>query len=256
MLSYQHSYHAGGPADVHKHLVLAELLTLLTQKPRGISYLETHAGRGLYDLASDDSLKTGEAYEGIKALTLPDCPLAKTLANIRKQYGENAYPGSPMIARNILREQDMLHLMELHPVEYRHLRQNLMGDGVSLHKRDGYEGVFAITPPKPRKGLVLIDPSYEIKTEYAQVAEFTHRMMAKWPEATVMIWYPLLEAARHLELIEGLKLPFIKHEVGFDLKDGQGMTGSGLILVNAPYRSDEILQRVESQSAAILRPLG
>ncbi len=255
MLSYQHSYHAGGPADVHKHLVLAELLTLLTQKSRGISYLETHAGRGLYDLASDDAKKTNEAAEGINALHLSDCPLAKTLQNMRQKHGGNAYPGSPMIARDILREQDMLHLMELHPVEYRILRQNLMGDGVSLHKRDGYEGVFAITPPKPRKGLVLIDPSYEIKTEYAQVAEFSHRLMAKWPEATILIWYPLLEAARHMDLVDGLKLPFIKHEVGFDLKDGQGMTGSGLILINAPYRSDEILQRVEKQSADILRPL-
>ena len=255
MLSYQHSYHAGGPADVHKHLVLAELLALLTQKTRGISYLETHAGRGLYDLASDDALKTGEAAEGINAFALPDCPLAQTLANIRQKHGPNAYPGSPVIARDLLREQDRLHLMELHPVEYRHLRQNLMGDRVSLHRRDGYEGVFAVAPPKPRKGLVLIDPSYEIKTEYAQVAEFSHRLMAKWPEATVMIWYPILEAARHLELVQGLKLPYLKHEVGFDLKDGQGMTGSGLILINAPYRSNEILRRIESQSAALLQPL-
>ncbi|MCF6305522.1 MAG: 23S rRNA (adenine(2030)-N(6))-methyltransferase RlmJ [Rhodobacteraceae bacterium] len=256
MLSYQHSYHAGGPADVHKHLVLAELLALLTKKSRGISYLETHAGRGLYDLSSDDSLKTGEAAEGINAITLPDCPLVKTLRNIQQKYGPDAYPGSPMIARELLRDQDRLHLMELHPVEYRNLRQNLMGEGVSLHRRDGYEGVFAITPPKPRKGLVLIDPSYEIKTEYAEVAEFSHRLMDKWPEATIMIWYPLLEADRHLELVQGLKLPFLKHEVGFDLKDGKGMTGSGLILINAPYRSDEILQQVEGQTSGLLQPLG
>ncbi len=254
MLSYQHSYHAGGPADLHKHLVLAEMLALLTRKTRGISYLETHAGRGLYDLAGDDSHKTNEAAEGINAITLPDCPLKTALDLTRLKYGASAYPGSPMIARQLLRDQDQLHFMELHPTEYRLLRQNLLGDGVSLHKRDGYEGVLAVSPAKPRKGLILVDPSYEVKTEYDEIADFTHQLMAKWPEATVIIWYPILAAGRHIDMINGLKLPFIKHEVSFDLKDGQGMTGSGLILVNAPYGSDELLKRVENHSQPILRP--
>ncbi|MBL4807796.1 MAG: 23S rRNA (adenine(2030)-N(6))-methyltransferase RlmJ [Rhodobacteraceae bacterium] len=252
MLSYQHSYHAGNPADLHKHMVLAELLTLLTRKQRGISYLETHAGRGLYDLTSPESLKTNEAAEGINAITLPTCPLASVLETIHAKHGPDAYPGSPLIARTLLRDQDRLHLMELHPIEYRGLRQHLMGDGVSLHKRDGYEGVFAVSPPTPRKGLVLIDPSYEIKSEYLDVADFTHRLVAKWPEATLMIWYPVLPAGRHLDLINGLKLPTIRHEVSFNLKNGEGMTGSGLILVNAPYGTKDILKKVETQTKPIL----
>ena len=194
MLSYQHSYHAGNPADLHKHLVLGELLALLTRKARGISYMETHAGRGRYDLSATESVKTGEAAEGIEALTLPDCPLRHALETTRRHFGEDAYPGSPLIAQTLLRPQDRLHLMELHPAEHKVLRRYLKSDNTAVHHRDGYEGVLSLSPPKPRKGLVLIDPSYEVKTEYAQVAEFVHKLMIKWPEATVMIWYPVLAA--------------------------------------------------------------
>ncbi len=251
MLSYQHAYHAGNPADLHKHLVLAELLTLLTRKPRGISYMETHAGRGLYDLSTPESLKTGEAAEGIQALTLPDSPLATAVQTTRRHFGESAYPGSPLIAQTLLRDQDRLHLMELHPAEFGALRRALRSPTTAVHKRDGYEGVLSLSPPKPRKGLVLIDPSYEIKTEYGQVADFTHKLMAKWPEATVMIWYPILPAGRHEELIAGLKLKVLRHEVSFALKDGEGMTGSGLALVNAPYGAEKCL----AQAVKLARPL-
>ena len=252
MLSYQHGYHAGNPADLHKHLVLAELLTLLTRKSRGISYMETHAGRGLYDLGAEEAQKTGEAAEGIGALELPDCALASALNSTRSQHGEASYAGSPLIAQKLLREQDMLHLMELHPAEFKVLRKNLRSENTSVHHSDGYEGVLSLSPPKPRKGLVLVDPSYEIKTEYAQVAEFTHKLMAKWPEASLMIWYPILPAGRHEELIAGLKLKFIRHEVSFSLKDGEGMTGSGLVLVNAPYGADKCLKRAVTLANPIL----
>ena len=252
MLSYQHAYHAGGPADLHKHLVLAELLTHLTRKARGISYLETHAGRGLYDLSAPEALKTGEAAEGVEAITLPDCPLKTALGTVRKSFGDTAYPGSPLIAQTLLRSQDRLHLMELHPAEYGALRKALRNDTTAVHKRDGYEGVLSLSPPKPRKGLVLVDPSYEIKTEYEQVADFTHKLMAKWPEATVMIWYPILPATRHEALINGLKLKFLRHEVSFDLKDGEGMTGSGLVLVNAPYGAETCLKQAVSLAHPIL----
>ncbi len=252
MLSYQHTYHAGNPADLHKHLVLAELLALLVRKARGISYMETHAGRGLYDLGAAESLKTGEAAEGIGAVTLPDCPLRRALDITRAQHGSAAYPGSPLIAQTLLRSQDRLHLMELHPAEHRALRRALRSDTTAVHHRDGYEGVLSLSPPKPRKGLVLVDPSYEVKSEYAQVAGFIHKLMAKWPEATVMVWYPLLPAGRHDELLSGLKLKYLRHEVGFALKDGQGMTGSGLVLVNAPYGSDDILARVPAMTNGLI----
>ena len=255
MLSYQHAYHAGNPADLHKHLALAELLGLLIRKPRGISYMETHAGRGRYDLGAAESRKTGEANEGINALALPDCPLRSAIGKTRARFGDAAYPGSPLIAQTLLREQDRLHLMELHPAEFGALRKALRSENTAVHHRDGYEGVLSLSPPRPRKGLVLIDPSYEVKTEYAKVADFTHRLMRKWPEATVMIWYPLLRAGQHEELLAGLKLKYIRHEVSFDLLGGEGMQGSGLVLVNAPYGSDAILERVLSSGQPVLRHL-
>lgn len=252
MLSYQHAYHAGGPADLHKHIALAELLALLTRKPRGITYMETHAGRGLYDLASVETAKTGEADEGIAKIDLPDCPFTDAVKSVRQMHGETAYPGSPAIAAALLRSQDKMHLMELHPAEFKALQVNLEGEA-AIHKRDGFEGVLAISPAKPRKGLILIDPSYEVKSEYLQVADFTRKLMAKWPEATVMIWYPILKAARHKEMLDALPLPRLVDEVVFDLKDNKGMTGSGLTLVNAPYGAEKIFVRTREIASQVLR---
>ena len=252
MLSYQHAYHAGGPADLHKHIALAELLALLTRKARPLTYMETHAGRGLYDLASVETAKTGEADEGIAKSDLPDCPFTVAVKSVRQIHGETAYPGSPAIAAALLRPDDQMHLMELHPAEFNALSANLEGEA-AIHHRDGYEGVLAISPPKPRKGLVLIDPSYEVKTEYLQVAEFTRKLMAKWPEATVLIWYPILKAARHKEMLAALRLPHLVDEVSFSLKDNKGMIGSGLALVNAPYGSEEIFAKTRAHAHQVLR---
>ena len=237
MLSYQHAYHAGNPADLHKHAALAELLARLLAKPRGLSYAETHAGRGLYRLDAPEALKTGEAAEGIgRAAPAPDTPYGRALAAVRAAHGPRAYPGSPLLARSLLRPQDRLTLMELHPTEHAALRGTLCGEGVSIHRRDGLEGLLALAPLFPRRGLVLVDPSYEVKTEYAAVAEFTRRLLAKWPEAAILIWYPLLPAGRHAELIDGLgPLPVLRDEVAFARPPPRGMTGSGLALANAPH---------------------
>ena len=253
MLSYQHAYHAGGPADLHKHIALAELLALLTRKARPLTYVETHAGRGLYDLTSVETAKTGEADAGIAKIDLPDCPFTDALKAIRVKHGATAYPGSPAIAQALLRPTDKIYLMELHPAEYAALKVNIKGEGVSIEQRDGYEMAMEIVPSIPRKGLVLIDPSYEVKTEYLQVAEFTRKLMAKWPEATVMIWYPILKAARHTEMLDALQLPYIFDEVAFDLKGNKGMTGSGLALVNAPYGAESIFTRAREIGAPVLR---
>ncbi len=256
MLSYQHAYHAGGPADLHKHLILAELLDLLTRKPRSLSYFETHAGRGMYDLTSTESKKTGEAAEGISAITLPDCPLRRALEQVQERHGADIYPGSPLIAQTLLRPDDRLHLMELHPAEVKALRANLKAPNTTIHHRDGFEGVLALAPPKPRKGLVLVDPSYEIKSEYSQAAAFCRKLVAKWPEATILVWYPILPAARHNELLDGLQMPHLVNEVAFDLKDGKGMTGSGMVMLGAPYGAEAIFKRAMQSAQGLLRPKG
>jgi 23S rRNA (adenine2030-N6)-methyltransferase len=234
MLSYQHSYHAGNRADLHKHAALARLLHALTRKPRPITYMETHAGRGLYDLSSPEARKTGEAAQGIlKARDLP-APYAEALAAARAEHGPMAYPGSPLIARALLREGDRMHLMELHPAEHAALKAAFAGKEAAIHKRDGFEGTLSLAPPSPRKGLVLIDPSYEVKSEYEAVPAFVRKLVAKWPEAAVLIWYPILAEARHEALIAGLApLRFERDEMRFP--GTKGMQGSGLVGINLPH---------------------
>lgn len=247
MLSYQHGYHAGGPADVHKHAVLAALLAHLTAKDKPLTYMETHAGAGLYDLSSPESLKTGEAAQGIdralaEGLLSAGHPYRIALDAVRARFGAAAYPGSPMLARTLLRADDHLHLMELHPGEHAALRRAMRGSGAHVHRRDGYEGVLALSPPKPRRGLVLIDPSYEVKAEYGAAGEFAVRLHAKWPEAVIVIWYPLLPAGLHRALcadVEAAGLPrFVRTEVVFaDPASTRGMHGDGLMVVNLPHGS-------------------
>jgi 23S rRNA (adenine2030-N6)-methyltransferase len=256
MLSYQHAYHAGNAADLHKHAVLAEMLTRLTVKARGISYVETHAGRGLYDLDAPEALKTGEAARGVGAVALdPATPYGRAVAALRLEYGPRAYPGSPMIARALLRPQDRITLMELHPAEHAALRAAMTGDGVAIHRRDGREGVLALAPLKPRKGLVLVDPSYEVKAEYGETADFARALIAKWPEAVIVIWYPLLPAGRHRDLLAGLgTLPVLVDEVTFEPAPERGMTGSGLAIVNAPHGTRDALRSARLVGALLFAP--
>ena len=245
MLSYQHAYHAGCAADVHKHAVLARLLVRLAAKDDPLTLIETHAGRGLYDLRSVESKKTGEAIQGIVRLLadgkLPRThPLFKVIAATRKEHGPSAYPGSPLLAHALLRPQDKIHLMEMHPQEYAALEDFLGAeDNVFMQDSDGFKATLRIVPPTPARGLVLIDPSYEIKTEYAQTAQFVLDLHDKWPQGIIMLWYPLLKAGNHdvlTKTLENANLKgFQRREMIFaKKKDVRGMYGSGLILVNLP----------------------
>lgn len=257
MLSYQHIYHAGNLADVHKHFILCELLNLLTGKDRPISYMETHAGRGLYNLRSPESEKTGEAEQGIIALRkkkiLPENSLyIKILDDVEKKEGKDFYPGSPLVAKLILRKKDQIHLMEKHPQEIKFLRRNLEGENVSVHFRDGYEGVLALSPPKPpepRRGLVFIDPSYEVKTEYSDVANFVSKLSKKWPEATIVIWYPILKQGYHKDLIQDIKKQKFENVIVDEYvfsknKNDEGMLGSGMAIINAPFGIDSAIKNI------------
>lgn len=244
MLSYQHAYHAGNPADVHKHALLAWMLAYMTAKDKPITYVETHAGRALYDLSSAEALKTGEAAAGIgRAMAggwfAPDHPYRRALEALRAAKGEAAYPGSPLVASTLLRPGDAMHLFELHPQEHAALKRAMAGSGALIAQADGLEGVLSMAPPTPRRGLVLIDPSWEVKADYADVPARMAALHRKWNVGVIALWYPILTDRRHVPMLKGLERAFpeaLRAEVAFPpVRPGHGMVGSGLFVVNPPY---------------------
>ena len=255
MLSYQHIYHAGHPADLQKHMLLAAMLSYMTAKDKPLTYIETHAGRGLYDLTAPEAVKTGEAAEGItKALKAAriraDHPYLAALSAVRKTHGDTAYPGSPMLAAQLLRPTDSIHLAELHPQEFAALRQNMRSTGANTHNQDGFELVQSLCPPTPRRGLLLIDPSYEIKDDYARLPKEIANLHRKWNVGIIALWYPILTSNAHVPMIKALKaqnLPdALCHEVRFPpVREGHRMVGSGMFVINAPYGTDQALRQID-----------
>ncbi|PKP74526.1 MAG: 23S rRNA (adenine(2030)-N(6))-methyltransferase RlmJ [Alphaproteobacteria bacterium HGW-Alphaproteobacteria-6] len=261
MLSYQHGYHAGNLADVHKHALLAVMLAYLTAKDKPLSYLETHAGRGLYALDAAEALKTGEAAQGIMAAGrrgwfAPDHPYARVLAEVRRRHGPQAYPGSPLVAAHLLRPGDRIHLGELHPQEFAALCDAMLPYDAHCRQIDAAALALALTPPDPRRGLMLIDPSYEVKADYEALPRLIAQVARKWNVGIIALWYPILADRRHrpmLAALEALDLPgVLRHEVRFPpARPGHGMAGSGLFITNAPYGTEAEAARLGRLFAAL-----
>lgn len=258
MLSYQHHYHAGNLADVHKHAALASALGYLAQKDKPLTYLETHAGRALYDLAAPEAARTGEAAA---ARTLRDAfpaghPYARALALTRAAHGPDAYPGSPRIAALTLRPTDRLHLAELHPAEHAALlRAMAPWPRATLHHADGLAMALSLAPPTPRRGLCLIDPSYEVKDDYRRLPAFVAQLHRKWNVGVIMLWYPLLTGDPQRGMADSLAAAHpaaLRHEVRFPpARDGHRMTGSGLFILNPPWGLAEDLARLSALYAGV-----
>ena len=254
MLSYQHIYHAGNPADVHKHALLCRMLSYLTVKDKPLSYIETHAGRGLYMLDAPEAVKTGEAAAGIESLLrqggmAADHPYLAALAQVRAAHGPRAYAGSPLLAAMILRPQDRMHLAELHPQEHGALEFAMSPFGARIYRQDGFAMTQAICPPDPRRGLMLIDPSYEVKTDYETIPAQIAKLHRKWNVGIICLWYPILTSAAHGPMLAALaaqNLPgALRHEVRFPpVRAGHRMVGSGLFIVNAPYGTEDEAKRL------------
>lgn len=261
MLSYQHLYHAGNLADVQKHATLAWVLDYLTRKDKPLTYIETHAGRGVYDLRAPEAVRTGEAAAGIalaEQLFPPDHPYRLRLEETRSAYGEAAYPGSPLVAALGLREGDQIHLAELHPQEVAHLRA-VAGDwGAHVHQQDGFQMALALTPPTPRRGLMLIDPPYEVKTDYEAIPRFMAQVHRKWNVGVLILWYPVLKGAPHAAMLRALEAGFpdgLRHEVRFPpARDGHRMEGSGLFIVNPPFGLEAELTQLSARFARLFKP--
>ena len=242
MLSYQHAYHAGNLADVHKHALLAWMLDYLTRKDKPLSYIETHAGRGLYDLSGAEAAKTGEAAQGIARTAgwfAPDHPYSRALAQVRAAHGAQAYPGSPLIARALLRQTDSLTLAELHPQEHAALAEAMRGTGARVVRQDGFDLAQSLCPPTPRRGLLLIDPSYEIRADYGRLPGILAALHRKWNVGVIALWYPILTSGEHAEMTAALLADHpeaLCSEVRFaPARQGHRMVGSGLFVINPPF---------------------
>lgn len=258
MLSYQHAYHAGNLADVHKHSLLAWMLDYLTIKDKPLTYMETHGGRALYDLTDAAAQKTGEAAQGITRVRHwfgQKHPYARVLGQVADEAGPAAYPGSPLIAGLLLRPVDHIHIAELHPQEHAALRNAMSPYPAKIHHRDGFEMAHALTPPTPRRGLMLIDPSYEVKDDYNTLPRHIAKITRAWNVGIIALWYPVLTSQAHLPMVNALSAAHpdaLRHEVGFPpARSGHGMIGSGLFIINPPYGIDDECKRLTKNFSSL-----
>lgn len=252
MLSYQHAYHAGNLADLHKHAMLAVALDYMTRKDKAMTYIDTHAGRGLYRLDSPELLKTGEAAAGIRRAEAESWlqgghPLLSALASIRSTHGKFSYPGSPLIASYFLRQKDSMHLAEMHPAE--HAALSWVAGSATIHRRDGFAMAQSLCPPTPRRGMMLIDPSYEVKTEYDEIPRKIAGIARKWNVGTIALWYPILTDDRQLPMVSQLAKDHrevLHSEIRFPpLRPDHHMVGSGMFVINPPWGLERETRRLE-----------
>lgn len=262
LLSYQHEYHAGNHADVFKHVVLVALLERFKQKEKPFIYIDTHAGSGLYELRSGSP---SEQCDGVaKVLAAPSIQTdgdyltiyKQRIADLSRVDGQHHYPGSIHLASQLLRPSDTVFGFELHPQEGEKLNK-LFTKGntrrIQVRQQDGFNGLVALSPPTPKRGLVLIDPPYERVAEYLQVVRSVSSSLRKWAVGSFVIWYPKL-SHRAIEKIEAgnrmlrdlSKLPCksilqIELEV-IDTNGYQGMYGSGMHLINPPFDFDDLIR--------------
>ena len=268
MLSYQHEYHAGNFADVHKHLCLRVLFESLLRKDKAFCYIDCHAGAGRYDLQGPEARRTNESAAGIGSIWrlregAGQGALAAYLEAVAKLNADGTlryYPGSPELARQWLRARDAAILFELHPQAQQALRRDFGADPrFALHARDCFEGLVAVVPPPIRRGLVLLDPSYELKDEYLDIVTLASRAQRRWATAIFAIWYPLLPAGRHRDLLEALeqsgleKVLVSELTVASESGDG-GLYGSGVAIINTPWQVDTLLETLLPPVASLLAP--
>jgi 23S rRNA (adenine2030-N6)-methyltransferase len=261
MLAYRHAFHAGNHADVLKHTVLALVLQHMNQKDKGWRYIDTHAGAGGYSLEGEYAKKRGEFELGIAKLLerndLPE-PLAELVTLVRAFNGGpriTQYPGSPAIAQMLMRPQDQLRLFEMHPTDHKILASYL-GEmpGIEVKLADGYGSLKSQLPPPTRRGVVLIDPPYEIKTDYARTLAALREALERFADAVVVIWLPQLQLLEAAQLPQRLKATadsagkkgWLHAQLTVAQADerGFGMLGSSVFVANPPHTLFTALQPV------------
>lgn len=249
MLSYRHAFHAGNHADVLKHYVFSLVLDYFNQKDKPYWIIDTHAGEGMYALKSQFAQKNAEYENGIAKLfaaeKLPESleNFVKIIKNFNVNNTLSFYLGSPKIAAQFLRADDKLRLFELHPSDYEILQKNFPQQGrqTKIEMQDGFNGIKACLPPPTKRAVVLIDPPYELKTDYTRVVDCIKDSLKRFATGTYMIWYPLLQRPEPEDMVIALKKIGIEDWLNVSLAvqnksiDGFGMHGSGVFIVNPPW---------------------
>ena len=266
-MNYRHAYHAGNFADVVKHVVLARLVEYLKRKDKAFRVIDTHAGIGLYDLGSEEAQKTGEWHDGIGRLVEAKLPadaaelLVPYLDAVRAQNpggGISAYPGSPLIVRHLLRKQDRLSAIELHPADASTLAALFEGDfQARVTELDGWLALGAHLPPKEKRGLVLVDPPFEKEGEFGRLVDGLVKAHKRWPGGVFALWYPVKDrkaVAGFREALASAGIPKIM-DIAFDIRPPSReprLDGTGMIVVNPPYPLESELQMLLPVLAEIL----
>jgi 23S rRNA (adenine2030-N6)-methyltransferase len=246
MLSYRHGFHAGNAADVFKHAVLAFCLEYLTQKEKPFLYIDTHAGAGSYSLLEGFAAQNREWEGGLGKLNTPDTTLPVLLERYRSFISgaaETGHPGSPLIAAALLRPEDRAMCFELHPADFILLEETLGGDRrFSLRNEDGLKELKGLLPPPTRRGLILIDPSYELREEYGTVLSALREALRRFAAGVYIIWYPLLSRTDKGDVNFASTLTDLRKttcccraELNFDPARNKGMYGCGLVIFNPPW---------------------
>lgn len=252
MFSYRHAFHAANHADVIKHAILLQILDYFNQKDSPYWFVDTHAGAGIYDLTDEWASKNSEHESGLDRLlgTAPPPMIARYLDVIEQLNPDGAarfYPGSPWLALSLLRAKDRLRLFELHPTEFRNLGVNIASlapqdqKKIQIFERDGFSGLKAILPPPTRRAVTLIDPSYEDKSDYRKTLICLQEALKRFPTGCYLIWYPLVQRREATELVRALERMPDTNWLSASLtvrkppRDGLGLHGSGIFIVNPPW---------------------
>jgi len=294
MFSYRHAFHAGNHADVLKHTMVIAILRHLTQKPAALVAVDTHAGAGLYRLDGDYAGTSGEADDGIVKLLASlrpakgPAPAIKDVAPVLEDYLDTVasfnpsgnlkiYPGSPFIVQGLLRKEarDKLKLFEMHPTDVKALSGNIAqleaGRQVTVTRADGFESLKALLPPPSRRAFVLVDPSYEIKSDYGKVAACIQDGLVRFATGTYAVWYPIIPRPEAHDLPRRLKTltnnagkPWLHATLSIGHKPdheptlpgerahGPGLTASGMFVINPPHTLKAAMQAALPQMLQLL----
>ena len=265
-MNYRHAYHAGSFADVVKHAILALVLSHLKQKEKPFFVLDTHAGAGRYDLASVEAMKTKEAEGGILRLwaaprvppELEDYLACVRALNARSKGAPRWYPGSPRLVRQLLRPQDRLVAVELHPDDAKKLAAEFRRDPeVKVMRMDGYIAAKSLLPPAERRGLVVIDPPFEMTDEFERLAKGLRQAHRRWATGIYAIWYPIKDVAAAAAFLDTVKASGIRRILSTELwvekpGDPDKLTGTALLLVNPPWNLQPALESMLAFLSAVL----